>query len=115
MPSECLFCGIAAGEIPADIVDQDDLVVAFRDIAPAAPVHVLVIPRDHIASAAELDAGNADIAARLLAVANRVAEAEGIADSGYRLVTNIGDDARQSVHHLHLHVLGGRRLGWPPG
>lgn len=115
MPSDCLFCRIAAGEIPADIIDEDELVVAFRDISPAAPTHVLVIPRAHVASAAELDLGNEALAARLITVANRVAQAEGIAETGYRLVTNIGDDGGQSVHHLHLHVLGGRRLTWPPG
>ncbi len=115
MPTDCLFCRIAAGEIPADIVAQDDLVVAFRDINPAAPTHVLVIPRAHVASAAELGDGDGPLLARLIATANAVAAAEGVAEGGYRLVTNIGDDAGQSVHHLHLHVLGGRRLSWPPG
>ncbi len=115
MTSECLFCGIAAGTIPAEVIDQDDLVVAFRDIKPATPTHVLVIPRRHVASAAELGEADGELLGRMVGMANRVAASEGIADRGYRLVTNIGDDAGQSVHHLHVHVLGGRRLAWPPG
>lgn len=115
MPTDCLFCRIAAGEIPADVVAQDELVVAFRDINPAAPTHVLVIPRAHVVSAAALGEDDTVLLGRLIAVANQVAASEGIADGGYRLVTNVGDDGGQSVHHLHLHVLGGRRLSWPPG
>jgi histidine triad (HIT) family protein len=115
MTSECLFCGIAAGTIPAEVIDQDDLVVAFRDINPATPTHVLVIPRRHVGSAAELGEADGELLGRMVGMANRVAVSEGIADRGYRLVTNIGDDAGQSVHHLHVHVLGGRRLSWPPG
>jgi histidine triad (HIT) family protein len=115
MTSECLFCRIAAGTVPAEVIDQDDLVVAFRDINPATPTHVLVIPRRHVGSAAELGEADGELLGRMVGMANRVAVSEGIADRGYRLVTNIGDDAGQSVHHLHVHVLGGRRLSWPPG
>jgi histidine triad (HIT) family protein len=113
--SDCLFCAIAVGDIPADLVHTDDEIVAFRDITPQAPVHVLVIPREHHANAAALADADAGLAGRLLAVAGRIAEQEGIADSGYRLVTNTGEGAGQSVPHVHVHVLGGRDLTWPPG
>jgi len=113
--SDCLFCAIAAGDIPADLVHSDDEIVAFRDITPQAPVHVLVIPRAHHANAAALAAADAALAGRLLEVAGAIAAREGVADSGYRLVTNTGDRAGQSVHHVHVHVLGGRDLTWPPG
>lgn len=113
--SDCLFCTIAAGGIPADVVYSDADVVAFRDIAPQAPVHVLVIPREHHANAAALAATDAVLAGRLLDVAGAIAVQEGIADSGYRVVTNTGEGAGQSVAHVHFHVLGGRDLSWPPG
>jgi histidine triad (HIT) family protein len=113
--ADCLFCRIGAGEIPADIVHQDDLLVAFRDIAPKAPTHVLLIPRRHIASALELRETDGPLLGRLFAVAADLARTEGLAEAGYRLVTNVGAWGGQSVHHLHLHLLGGRRLGWPPG
>ena len=113
--SDCLFCAIAAGDIPADLVHADDEIVAFRDITPQAPVHVLVIPRAHHANAAALATADAALAGRLLEVAGTIAAQEGIADSGYRLVTNTGEGAGQSVHHVHVHVLGGRELTWPPG
>jgi histidine triad (HIT) family protein len=113
--SECLFCAIAAGDIPADVVHSDDLVVAFRDITPQAPVHVLVIPRAHHANAADLAGADPLLAGRLLEVAGMIAAREGVADSGYRVVTNTGAQAGQSVDHVHLHVLGGRGLAWPPG
>lgn len=112
---ECLFCRIAAGEIPATQVLADELVVAFRDIAPKAPTHVLVIPRRHVGSLADLGEADAPLVARLVAVANEVARREGLAERGYRVVTNVGEDAGQSVAHLHLHLLGGRRMSWPPG
>ncbi len=108
----CLFCRIAGGEIPAAIVYQDAFSVAFRDLDPQAPVHVLVIPRKHVPSIADL--GGEDCARQMEAI-QRVAEQEGIAETGYRVVTNCGPDAQQSVFHLHWHVLGGRSLGWPPG
>ncbi len=113
--SDCLFCSIVAGDIPADIVHRDDDAVAFRDIDPQAPVHVLVIPTAHHATAAELAEDDPSAAGRLLALAGSIAAREGIADSGYRIVTNTGAGAGQSVHHVHFHVLGGRDLTWPPG
>jgi histidine triad (HIT) family protein len=115
--ADCLFCGIVAGEVPADIVRSDERTVAFRDINPAAPVHVLVVPRRHIVNASVVTAADADDLAALLEAAKAVADAEGIgiATRGYRLVFNVGPDALNSVDHLHLHVLGGRTFDWPPG
>ena len=113
--TECLFCAIAGGDIPADIVYSDDAVVAFRDIDAQAPVHVLVIPRAHYSNAAAIAADAPELTAALISVATSVAESEGIADEGYRIVTNTGDRSGQSVHHVHFHVLGGRDLSWPPG
>jgi histidine triad (HIT) family protein len=112
---DCLFCKIVAGDIPATEVASSERTFAFRDISPAAPVHVLVVPKTHITNAAEVTAEHADIVAELLVQAGRIAEQEGIADSGYRLVFNVGEDAQNSVPHLHLHVMGGRKMGWPPG
>ncbi len=115
MADGCIFCKIARGEIPAQVVHQDDLVTAFRDLSPQAPVHVLVIPNRHVGSAAEIGPGNGALMAALLVAANKVAAQEGVADSGYRLVLNVGEDGGMSVGHLHLHLLGGRKLAWPPG
>jgi histidine triad (HIT) family protein len=112
---ECLFCRIVAGEIPATIVHDDELVLAFRDINPMAPTHILVIPRRHIASAADLTEEDGPLLGRLFSVATALARQEGVGASGFRLVTNVGPDAGQSVDHLHLHLLGGRKLAWPPG
>jgi histidine triad (HIT) family protein len=114
---ECLFCGIVAGEIPADIVRTDERTVAFRDINPQAPTHVLVVPKRHVDTASEVTEDDGDDVAALLMAAKAVADAEGIggADRGYRLVFNVGPDALNSVGHLHLHVLGGRTFDWPPG
>jgi histidine triad (HIT) family protein len=112
---DCLFCKIAAGSLPADVISQDDLVVAFRDRYPKAPTHVLVIPRRHIPSAAELSGTDAEMLGRLFSVAAQVARDAGIAEHGYRLVSNVGAGAGQSVMHLHFHLLGGRSLAWPPG
>ena len=113
----CLFCGIVAGEVPAALVYEDEAVVAFRDIAPQAPVHALVVPREHIENASALEASHGEILAAMLVAARSVAELEGISgeDRGYRLVFNVGPDAQNSVPHLHLHVVGGRPLTWPPG
>jgi histidine triad (HIT) family protein len=111
----CLFCRIVAGEIPATKVHDDDLVFAFRDIAPRAPTHILVIPRDHIASAADLTEADGPMLGRLFAVAAELARDEGIAEGGYRLVSNVGRWGGQSVDHLHFHLLGGRPFSWPPG
>jgi histidine triad (HIT) family protein len=112
---DCLFCRIIAGEIPADVVARDEAVVAFRDVNPQAPTHVLVVPRQHIASAAELATSHGTLLAAMFAMANRIVSGDGVDATGYRLVFNVGRDAGQSVDHLHLHVLGGRRLAWPPG
>jgi histidine triad (HIT) family protein len=111
----CLFCRIAAGEIPATRVHEDDLVIAIDDINPVAPTHKLVLPRAHIGSAAELGEGHAALLGRLFAVAASLARDEGVEEGGYRLVTNIGANGGQSVPHLHIHLLGGRRFTWPPG
>jgi histidine triad (HIT) family protein len=111
----CLFCRIAAGTIPADRVHEDDLVVAFRDIAPRAPTHILLIPRRHIASAADLTETDGPLLGRLFGVAAGLARSEGIADGGYRLVSNVGRWGGQTVDHLHVHLMGGRAFQWPPG
>jgi histidine triad (HIT) family protein len=110
---ECLFCKIVAGEIPATIVRDDETTVAFRDINPQAPVHVLVVPRIHLPNAAAL-AGNPPLLADVINGAAEVAKQEGIAETGYRLVFNTGSGAGQTVFHVHAHVLGGKQLGWPP-
>jgi len=112
---DCLFCRIVAGDIPADIVHSSARAVAVRDLNPQAPVHVLVVPRRHIDHAGELEPGDADALSGVFAAARQVAEEEGLDERGYRLVFNVGEDASNSVPHLHLHVLGGRRLAWPPG
>jgi histidine triad (HIT) family protein len=114
MASDCIFCRIAAGDIPADIVLSDDSVVAFRDTNPQAPTHVLVIPRQHVASAQELGADHAALLSRLFGAMSEIAGDEELG-SGYRIVTNVGPDAGQTVQHLHFHLLGGRALEWPPG
>lgn len=113
--SECLFCAIVAGGIPADVVHSDDDVLAFRDVNPQAPVHVLVIPKAHHATASDLATADPALAGRVLKVAGEIAAHEGVDGSGYRIVTNTGESAGQSVHHVHFHVLGGRALTWPPG
>lgn len=114
---DCLFCGIVAGSIPAEVVYEDGQVLAFRDIAPQAPTHVLVVPRRHIEHAGAVVEGDGAILESMVLAAQRVAAAEGIAEAerGFRLVFNVGADALNSVPHLHLHVLGGRPLSWPPG
>jgi histidine triad (HIT) family protein len=112
---DCLFCRIVAGEIPADLVYQDESCIAFRDINPQAPVHVLVIPREHIESLDEAGQRDEGTLGHLLRVAARVANKQGLSESGYRTVINTGAGAGQSVFHLHLHVIGGRTLSWPPG
>jgi histidine triad (HIT) family protein len=111
---DCLFCRIVAGEIPSDRVHEDDEVIAFRDIAPRAPTHVLVIPRRHIPDAHALTDVDGPLLARLFAAVRKVADEAGLAN-GYRVVTNIGPEAGQSVPHLHFHLLGGRTMSWPPG
>lgn len=112
--SDCLFCEIVAHELDADVVHETEGTVAFRDINPAAPVHILVIPKRHIATSQELGSEDGDLLAELFETIQRVAELSEI-DAGYRLVTNIGTAAGQTVQHLHFHVIGGRSLSWPPG
>lgn len=112
--SDCLFCKIAAKELDSTILHETDAVLAFQDINPAAPTHVLVIPKRHVESAQALEPGDGDLLAELFQVVGEVASAAGVAD-GYRLVTNIGGEAGQTVPHLHFHVIGGRQLAWPPG
>jgi histidine triad (HIT) family protein len=113
--SDCIFCKIAAKEIPADIVYASDSVVAFRDSNPKAPTHILLVPKEHLESAAVLQDGHGDLLAELFQTAAHLAKVDGIDGSGWRLVTNVGPDAGQSVPHLHFHLLGGRSMGWPPG
>lgn len=112
---DCLFCKIVAGEIPSTTVAEDDAVLAIRDIAPRAPTHVLLLSREHIRSAAELTDGDAALLGRLFAMAAEIARSEGLAEGGYRVVTNIGTWGGQSVDHLHFHLMGGRPFSWPPG
>ena len=118
--SDCLFCRMVAGEIPADVVLDTERVFAFRDINPQAPTHVLVIPKEHYPNAAALAAADAGLLGDVVAAAHAVALEEGLvsdggSEPGYRLVTNTGPQAGQSVFHMHVHVLGGRRMEWPPG
>jgi histidine triad (HIT) family protein len=115
MADTCLFCRIVRGEIPASLIAESDSCLAFRDINPQAPVHVLVIPRRHIASLAEAGPADAEILGQLSLLAAQVARDEGIEDTGYRTVVNTNGDAGQTVFHVHLHLLGGRSLAWPPG
>ena len=118
--SDCLFCRMVAGEIPADVIHETDRVFAFRDINPQAPTHVLVITKQHHRNLGELAAADPGLLAEVVSAAHHVAGQEGLVDGdtvepGYRVVTNTGSQAGQSVDHVHLHVLGGRRMGWPPG
>lgn len=112
---DCLFCKIAAGEIPSTKVYEDDVVYAFRDIDPQAPSHILIIPKQHISSVNEINEENCAVVGHIFKVAAEIARAEGIAEEGYRIVTNIGENGGQTVGHLHYHMLGGRSLQWPPG
>ena len=112
---DCLFCKIIAGEIPSTKVYEDDLVYAFRDIEPQAPSHILIIPKQHISSVNEINDENCAVVGHIFKVAAEIAKNEGIAEDGYRLVTNIGENGGQTVKHLHYHMLGGRYLQWPPG
>ena len=113
--SECIFCKIVAKAIPAALIYEDDLVVAFDDVNPQAPTHTLVIPRRHVGSIAELQDSDIELLGRLMLAGNTIARQKGIADAGYRVVVNTGAHGGQSVFHLHLHILGGRHLAWPPG
>jgi histidine triad (HIT) family protein len=113
--SECIFCKIAEGEIPAEVVYETPEVVAFRDLNPQAPTHVLVIPRKHISTTNDLTEADAPLMGKLHLAAKEVAHSEGIAEAGYRTVINCNAGAGQTVFHIHLHLLGGRPMGWPPG
>lgn len=111
---DCLFCKIINGDIPSSKVYEDDTVLAFRDIEPQAPVHILIIPKQHIKSAAEITSENSSVVAHIFEVAAKIAESEGLTD-GYRIVNNCGDSAGQTVKHLHFHLMGGREFTWPAG
>lgn len=111
----CIFCKIIKGEIPSKKIYEDDKVIAFHDISPAAPVHVLVIPKEHIESANHITEENSQVIAHIFQVINKIVEELNIAEDGYRIVNNCGNDGGQTVGHLHFHVLGGRKLQWPPG
>lgn len=112
---DCIFCNIIKGEIPSSKVFENEHVYAFNDISPVAPVHVLIIPKEHIASLNEITAENANLIAEVYAAAAEIAKQLGVAESGYRVVSNCGEAAGQTVHHIHFHLLGGRDLAWPPG
>ena len=113
--SDCIFCAVAAHEMPATFVREDDDVLAIRDVNPQAPTHVLVLPREHITSAAHLTAAHASLWNRMLVMVQEIARNEGLEEGGYRLVVNIGRQGGQTVDHLHVHLLGGRQMTWPPG
>lgn len=112
---ECIFCNIINGKMPANIIYEDEEVVAFQDIAPKAPVHILIVPRKHIETINDLEPTAAELVGKIILVAQKLAKQEGIEKSGYRLVFNCNRDAGQAIYHIHLHLLGGRRFGWPPG
>ncbi|RKY12821.1 MAG: histidine triad nucleotide-binding protein [Planctomycetota bacterium] len=112
---ECIFCRIVSGEVPAKKVYEDDEVMAFEDIRPQAPVHILVIPKRHIATVNDLTESDAQLIGKLVLVAKRIASERGVAERGYRLVLNCNRDSGQEVFHIHLHLLGGRKFTWPPG
>jgi len=112
---DCLFCRIVAGNIPADVIYESDSAIAFRDINAQAPTHVLIIPRKHIATINDLEAGDKEIVGSMYMAAREIAQQEGIDEAGYRAVMNCNEGAGQTVFHIHLHLLGGRSFGWPPG
>ncbi len=113
--SDCIFCKIVSGDIPADILYQDENVLAFRDLSPQAPLHFLVIPKKHISSINDIQSDDAELIGQLYLAAKTIAKQEGVDESGYRCVMNCNDDGGQTVHHIHLHVLGKRQMTWPPG
>ena len=115
MEDSCIFCKIVSGDMEAAVVYQDDRVIAFEDIRPQAPHHVLIIPREHIDSLNDISKGDEPLVGHLVRIAAHVADQRGIADSGFRVIINSGPDAGQSVPHVHAHMLGGRSLAWPPG
>jgi len=113
--SECIFCRIASGDIPAQLLYEDETVVAFKDINPQAPLHILIIPRKHIPSVSNLAEDDCGTVGHIFEVAKKLAEEQNISEDGYRIVTNCGESAGQTVLHLHFHLLGGRKFTWPPG
>ena len=113
--SDCLFCKIATGEIPSDKVFEDDLLVGFRDIQPQAPTHIVIIPKKHIETTNDYTEDDSELLSRMLLTCQQLAKDEGLSENGYRIVMNCNKDGGQSVFHLHVHVLGGRRMSWPPG
>jgi histidine triad (HIT) family protein len=113
--SDCIFCKIVAGEIPSEIVFQDDVCLAFKDINPGAPTHILIIPKEHIATLNDLTPQHESVVGHILLVAKEIASQLGVAESGYRVVANCNSDGGQAVFHIHFHLLGGRQLSWPPG
>ena len=113
--TDCLFCKMVSGEITPDSVYEDDDVLAFRDIDPQAPTHVLIVPKQHVATINELNPGNAELIGKMMLAAARVAQQEGFAEQGYRTLVNCNADGGQTVFHIHMHLLGGRVMGWPPG
>jgi len=115
MSGDCLFCGISEKQIEADILYEDDVLVAFRDINPQAPVHILIVPRAHIATLNDLHPEHGELLGELMLAATKIARDQGVDEDGYRLVLNCQEGAGQSVFHLHMHLLGGRRMSWPPG
>lgn len=112
---DCIFCSIIKGEITSSKVYEDDRILAFKDINPAAPVHIIIVPKTHISSTNELDESNCDIVGHIFAIGAKLAKEMGISDKGYRIVNNCGEEGGQTVNHLHFHLLGGRLLQWPPG
>lgn len=112
---DCIFCKIISGDIPSTKVYEDDSVLAFRDIEPQAPVHIIVIPKEHITSANDITEANSNVIAHIFEVIAKIAKDEGIAESGYRVVNNCGADGGQTVSHIHFHLTGGRQFGWPAG
>lgn len=112
---DCIFCKIIKGEIPSEKIYEDDMILSFKDIEPAAPVHVLIVPKKHIGSINDLTEDDSKIIAHIYLVAKQIAAKLGVSEEGYRIVTNCGEKAGQSVHHIHFHLLGGRSFQWPPG
>ncbi len=113
--ADCLFCKIVRGEIPGDVVHRDDAITAFRDINPQASTHLLIVPNEHVVGTNDLTPEHDQLVGRLIRTAAQIAAREGVGESGYRLTVNCGPDAGQLVKHLHFHLLGGRKMGWPPG
>jgi len=113
--SDCIFCKVAHGEIPADKIYEDDKVIVFNDINPQSPVHFLVIPKEHISSIKEIDENNVSIISHIVLIIKKIAKEKGLDEKGYRIINNCGEYGGQTVEHLHFHVLGGRQLLWPPG